>query len=61
MVGDEVSGWNPFLNSLISLAEKLGKLGIIYCEDGVTYVELEEKHSYVLGYSRHIFALLLVY
>ena len=44
-MGDEVSGWNPFLNSLLHLAEELEELGIVYADGQVAYVELEEKHN----------------
>jgi hypothetical protein len=43
-VGDEASGWNPFLNSLLHLAEQLEELGIIYAEGEATYIELAEIH-----------------
>jgi hypothetical protein len=47
MVGDEVSGWNPFLASLLHLAEQLEELGIVYADGQAIYVELDEKHDYV--------------
>jgi hypothetical protein len=39
-VGDEVPGWNPFLNSLLHLAEQLEELGIVYADGQATYVEV---------------------
>ena len=42
MVGDEVSGWNPFLTSLLHLAEQLEKLGIVYAGGEAVYVETVE-------------------
>jgi hypothetical protein len=44
LVGDEVSGWNPFLTSLVQLAEKLEGLGIVYAEGQATYIESEGIH-----------------
>jgi hypothetical protein len=42
MVGDEVSVWNPFLDSLLHLAEQLEEFGIIYADGQATYVETME-------------------
>ena len=42
MVGDEVVGWNPFLASLISLAQELESLGLVYYNSSVSYIELGE-------------------
>jgi hypothetical protein len=39
MVGDEVSGWNPLLNSLLCLAEQLEELGVVYAKGKTVYVE----------------------
>lgn len=39
MVGDEVSGWNPFLSSMIHLANQLEELGVVYAEKQAIYVE----------------------
>jgi len=41
MVGDEVSGWNPFLISLLHIAEQLEELGIVYAEGEAVYVEAD--------------------
>jgi hypothetical protein len=48
MVGDEIVGRNPFLASLIGLAEKLEKLGLVYYDGIASYVEL---HCGVLFYN----------
>jgi len=40
-VDDEVVRWNPFLVSFVNLAEELEKLGLIYYNCGVSYVEPE--------------------
>ena len=47
LVGDEVVVWNRLLTSLLYLAEELDNLGFDYNDGKVTYVELEEIHSYV--------------
>jgi len=39
MVGDEVSSWNPFFNSLLHLAEQLEELGIMYFDEQTIYLE----------------------
>jgi hypothetical protein len=39
LVGDEVSGWNPFLTSLLHLSEQLEELGVVYAEKQAIYVE----------------------
>jgi hypothetical protein len=39
LVGDEVSGWNPFLNSLLDLVEELEELGVMYAKKQAFYVE----------------------
>jgi hypothetical protein len=44
--GGEVSGWNPFINSLLHLSEQLEELGIVYADGKAAYAELEEKHNY---------------
>jgi len=41
-VGDEAFGWNPFLISLLHLAEQLEELGIVYAEGEAMYVEQAE-------------------
>ena len=41
-MGDEVSGWNPFLTSLLHLSEQLEELGIVYAEGEAAYVESGE-------------------
>jgi hypothetical protein len=38
VVGDEVSGWNPFLDSLLYLAEQLEELGIVYSDGQAVYI-----------------------
>jgi len=43
-VGDEVSGWNPFLTSLLHLAEQLEELGIVYADGQAVYVEPAEAY-----------------
>lgn len=45
MVGDEVAGWNPFLNSLLRLSEELEELGIVYTNDEAVYVEADEARN----------------
>jgi hypothetical protein len=40
MVGDEVVGWNHLLSSLITLAEKLEELGLIYHNGTASYIEV---------------------
>jgi hypothetical protein len=42
MVGDEVSGWNPFFTSLLHLTEKLEELGVVYAEGEAVYIEATE-------------------
>ncbi len=39
MVGDEVPGWNPFLDSLLHLTEKLEEIGIVYTGGEVAYTK----------------------
>ena len=46
MVGDEVSGWNPFLNSLLYLIGQLEELGVVYADEQATYVEPAGKHNH---------------
>lgn len=38
-MGDEVSEWNPFFNSLLHLAEQLEDLGIVYADGEAVYIE----------------------
>jgi hypothetical protein len=38
-VGDEVVGWNPFISSLIELADELEILGIVCRNSTASYVE----------------------
>ncbi len=42
MVGAEVSGWSPFLTSLLQLAEQLEELGIVYADMHAVCVESAE-------------------
>jgi hypothetical protein len=42
MVGDEVVGWNPFLISLLLLAEQLEELGLTYSFGQAIFVEEQE-------------------
>jgi hypothetical protein len=37
-----VGGWNPLILSLISLAEGLEKLGLVYHNSTVSYIEFQE-------------------
>jgi hypothetical protein len=39
MVGDKVVGWNPLISSLVTLAEQIEELGIIYIHGKATYIE----------------------
>jgi hypothetical protein len=45
MVGSEVVGWNPLLSSLVTLAEQLEELGLVYHDGTASYIEaLEVDH-----------------
>jgi len=44
MVGGEVVGWNHLLPSLITLAEKLEELGLVYYDGSTSYVESEQNY-----------------
>jgi hypothetical protein len=46
-VGDETPGWNPFLISLLHLAEELEELDIVYADGQATYIELIEESTNV--------------
>ncbi len=41
-MGDEVPGWNPFLDSLLHLTEKLEEIGIVYADGQAVYIEAVE-------------------
>ena len=42
MVGDGAVGWNPFLVSLVSLAQELEKLELVYYDGSISYVGATE-------------------
>jgi hypothetical protein len=43
LVGGEVVGWNSLLPSLITLAEKLEELGVVYHDGTTSYIEIASK------------------
>ncbi len=53
MVRDKVSVWDPFLDGLLSLSEKLEEFGIINADSQIFYVKSEADKVIASGFGEY--------